>query len=125
MSNIAIGAASGAAAGAAAGRAAARRVQCEMIVKDYDAHTATVEQKRDYADCVETLYPDPLTPGQAIVIKVVIVLCLLSAVAGAKKGADDDGIVGACVGFVVGIVLALLACGVVAALFLALAFLFS
>lgn len=58
---------------------------CKVTIQTYEAHTATVEQMRDYASCVNRLHPSEMTGGEVIALKIIIVLVLTGAVIGCIK----------------------------------------
>jgi len=94
--SVAIAAAANAQAAAAAAVAAeARKTACKSLLKSYTPQGATVAEMRNYASCVETVYPEPIPAGGVIVLKVVIVLIMLATVAGTVYGAREDGVEGA------------------------------
>ncbi len=76
---------------AAANRA--RRVACEGLVGNYDPKGASIELMREYADCIDLLYPDPLTPIEAQWIKYVLIACFIGGGLGswymAREGFGD------------------------------------
>lgn len=99
-------------------RRAEEKRQCEHVLNTYQASTATVEQARMYSSCVSLLYPKPveLSSSETILVKVCILILLLAAAGGIKYGYDEEGILGACVGFFMGpllVVLLLLGVGLV------------
>lgn len=100
---IAISSAQSSAALAAA--AQAKRIACEGIILNFDAKGATVEAMRVYADCVNRLHPEDLTPDQAGALKIVLALCFIGAAFGAYKGYEEDGIVSAIMFFIMGFVI--------------------
>lgn len=105
MSNVAINAALTANtaiainAQATADRAAI--VACRQGVKGYQNDTATVEQARQYADCVDRLYPDPMSGSSVMLLKGVIIICFLGVIIGGLWGhLQDEGVFfGALAGF--------------------------
>lgn len=63
-----------------------RMAACKTAMPLYDAKTATVEQARDYAECVRLLYPTDLPSGMAVALKVAFVLALIAGGVGAWRG---------------------------------------
>lgn len=62
----------------AAANAAAREAKekaCVVLVQSYEAKGATVEEMRSYAECVNTLHPDDLSPGAVSALKVCVLVC--------------------------------------------------
>ena len=128
MSSYAAGAAAGAATGAAISSAAiarARRAECVAVEATFDSRTATVEQKREYADCIDLLYPDPPTATEATLLKVAIVLCFIGAGAGTWWGWREDRLFGATIGFFIGAVGVVIGLGVLLLAAAGIAFVFS
>ena len=48
----------------------AREAECRIIIKNYDTKTATIKDMQEYAECVNTLYPDKLDPTSIIILKI-------------------------------------------------------
>lgn len=94
-SSAAIAASSAAIASSAAAQAelAAERARCHGVLDRYDAKTATVVQARDYSHCVYSVHGDgePLGAAAVVFIKIAIVVCMLSMVAGGIWGWREDG----------------------------------
>lgn len=92
MAGEAIGAA-GVAIGAANAAQIARehRARCEQNVADFRTEGASVERMKSYAECVQYLHPDPVSPGAVPYIKGGIVILVLAFIAGAIKGWRDEG----------------------------------
>jgi len=88
-----------------AAAAHAKRIACEGILNSFDAKAATVEAMRVYADCVNRLHPEDLTPDQAGMLKIVLSLCFVGAAIGAYRGFEDDGIGMSILGFIMGFVI--------------------
>ena len=128
MSSYASGAAAGAATGAAVAAAAsarARRAECVAIEATFDARTATVEQKRDYADCIGVLYPDPMTAAETVLFKIAIVLCFVGAGIGAWFGWREDRGFGLVLGVLMGALAVVLGAGAIWLTAIGLHFVFS
>lgn len=109
--SIAISSAQSSAAMAEA--AHAKRIACEGVLNSFDAKGATVEAMRVYADCVNRLHPEDLTPDQAGMLKIVLTLCFVGAAIGAYKGYEEDGIPFSVLGFVMGFVVTGVAIGII------------
>jgi hypothetical protein len=82
-----------AAAAAAAAQEAAREA-CMTYVRGYEHNHATVAEMREYAGCIDRLYPEPLSADAMTVLKVVVALLLVGAVAGVFYGRRDPCIRG-------------------------------
>ncbi len=75
--------ASSAAANSAA--SAAKKTACMSYIQNYKAETATVEEMREYASCVERLHPNELSDGGIIAVKVLIVAAIVGIFIGAYQ----------------------------------------
>lgn len=69
--------------------------ECQNLMSTFDSKTATIEVKRNYSQCVYTLYGsgEPLTSGEVILVKIAIALALLMGIVGGiyfyKDNCDD------------------------------------
>lgn len=129
MSAVAIssGAAASAAASNAAAQAAARRAheaECRITMPSYQDATATVEQRHEYAGCVDLMYPQEMGGGETIFVKALIALCFIGIGVGAWWGSRDT-FTGAAMGAFLGAIVLPLALLVLAGLAAGAAFLFS
>lgn len=126
---------SAAMAGVAAGQAAiaqqaahqARVSQCKATIPNFDAQRATVSEMREYAGCVETLYPAEIGSDATIALKVLFVVALAGAVFAIwreRRDGDTDFGWQVCVGMM-GFMLAPLALASIAGLALGIRWLFS
>lgn len=72
----------------AAQRAREHEEACKTMLPSYEAKGATVEEMRVYADCVHTVHGtgEGLTGGEALLLKIAIVIVLISGVVGAWHG---------------------------------------
>jgi hypothetical protein len=127
---IAIGASTSAALAAAeASRAREEHRQtCVMWMPGFKDSTATAETRRAYTECVALVYPQPVTPDDAAVIKALIVAGIIGAVIGAWRTSSDGGPFdfGYCLmGLVVGAIAVPLLVAVVFVACAAVAFLFT
>ena len=103
MPSAAIAASANANAAAANAEAArAKRIACMKYVPGYKHDAATVVEMRQYSECISILHPAPLTGGEVIWVKAAIVAGLICAGLATYKGAKDDGIVLAILGFFMG-----------------------
>ena len=80
----------------------AAKMVCEAIMPAYAHWSATMEQMRIYADCVNRVYPVPLSHDSVIALKVAVALLFIGTIVGAWRGWDDyDGpFLGAAQGFI-------------------------
>ena len=74
------GVASAQAAAASAAAHAARVAQCKATIPNFDAQRATVSEMKEYAGCVETLYPTEIGADATVALKVLFVVALAGAV---------------------------------------------
>jgi hypothetical protein len=86
--------------------ARAKRIACEGLVGSYDPKTASVELMREYADCIDLLYPNPMTPVELGWLKLLLIACFIGGGIGSWWFGKDswDGIVGYIMGFFLGFV---------------------
>lgn len=119
--------ASGAAASAAASAARARaehREACRLMMPSYkEGPETTVEQRQAYSECVQLVYPQEISGGETMLIKILIASAFIGIACGIWYQKRDGygglsdyvmfGILGGITGPVlVGIVFALIAGGV-------------
>lgn len=104
----------------------AKTLACKGVVDSFDSKTATVEQSQDYARCVNHLYPDQLSDGQTLILKVVIVFCLFCAAFGARHfWKEDYHWFSATLGFFIGICGGVAAVLILAGVIISIGFLFT
>lgn len=99
----------------AARQANIERCKTEILV--YDSKSASTQQMKSYAQCVQTVFPDPVTRNDIVAIKASIVYLLVCMIIGGIVGRRDNYtgfVLGSMGGLLVGIVLAII---VVAILF--------
>lgn len=77
-------------AAAAAQAQAAREAACRAVQSSYRPDSATVGEMREYASCVQTLYPDPLSADATIALKVAVALIFCGVIGGFVYGRFDD-----------------------------------
>lgn len=61
----------------------ARVDRCKITVAQYDSRTATIEQAKDYASCINTLHPSALSGPDLVIFKAIFVVALLCGIGGA------------------------------------------
>lgn len=79
--------------GAAANSAASRNKECEVSMPGYAHETATVQDAREYADCVRLLYPAPsagMPGGGTLVVKLAILFVLAYGAGFAWKDRQEN-----------------------------------
>lgn len=120
-------AASAAASSAAATAAAneARRAQCAVLMPNYSHKTATAQESREYASCVQFLAPVQIDPTGAVLLKIVIALALLAIPVGGWVGSQSGDIVGTVLGALIGPTLVGLVAFALFAIVAGIAFIFS
>ena len=63
-----------------------RITQCKDLVGRFDSTTTvTVEQAREYADCINTLYPREFRPEAILVLKAIFVIALIGMVVEVRR----------------------------------------
>ena len=120
------GVASAQAAAASAAAHAARVAQCKTVLPNFNAQGATVSEMKEYAECVEMLYPTEIGADATIALKVLFVVALAGAAFAIwreRQGYTDLGMQVAA--GVIGFIFAPLALGVVVGLALGIRWLFS
>ncbi len=93
MSGLATGIAVGAAAQSAANSAkiaAEHLARCRTDIEDFRPEGASVERMKSYAECVQYMYPDPVSPESVPYIKAGVVLALVAFVVGAVWGWKEE-----------------------------------
>lgn len=78
-------AASAQAAAASAMAAMAREDACKVTLATYKPEGATVEEMRDYADCVRLIHPRDMVGNELIAVKVCILIVFACAAYGAFR----------------------------------------
>lgn len=78
------------AAAASASARRAREAECGVVLRQFDSHTATTGEMREYAACVQTLYPDPPSPEITTALKFLFVVAIIGMAVGAVKGWDIE-----------------------------------
>lgn len=111
---IAVNAALTAQAAAEADRAHAER--CKIELANYEPRTASVQQMRSYAECVNTVFPtDESDAALKVCVASLLVCALLGAIIGAVRS-DGDTLLDSICGALLGLVLTALAMVVIGAL---------
>lgn len=63
-----------------------RITQCKDLVGRFDSTTTvTVEQAREYADCINILYPKEFRPEAILVLKAIFVIALIGMVVEGRR----------------------------------------
>ena len=123
---------SAAMAGVAASQAAiatsaahqARVAQCKVTIQNFDAQRSTISEMKEYAGCVDTLYPTEIGADVTIALKVLFVVALSGAAAGVWSE-RRYGFIDAVVGGLGGFIMAPLALASIAGLVVGVQWLFS
>lgn len=105
----------------------ARVAQCKATIPNFNAQGATVSEMKEYAGCVETLYPTEIGTDATIALKVLFVVALCGAAFGVWKERQDSwtDFTGQVLACVTGFVLAPMALAAIAGLSLGIRWLFS
>ena len=74
---------------AASEAAEAKRIACYTIEKNFNAQTATISEKKSYAECIYVLHPSEISDGALIWLKILIVLIFVGVGAGIFKAHKD------------------------------------
>ena len=106
MSNLAIGVALGAGMNNRSGSSDNKTIYCNQVMPVFNPKTATVEQKQDYAKCVNHFYPI-MTPVDIIVFKVIIVISFISYIIGTWMWFKTDGVVVFAISLIIPILISL------------------
>ena len=96
MSGVAIGLATGAAVASSSNSvnsSTKKTYYCNQIMPKFNPKTATVEQKQNYADCVDHFYPS-MTPADIIAVKVIIIAAFISFLMASVYFFKEDGLIG-------------------------------
>jgi hypothetical protein len=109
MSTVIIASAASVQASIAAQQAReAMRISCEALMPAFKHEGATVAQIHQYAECAGMVYPEPISDGSLIGIKVLIAIMFIGIVVGAWNGGRNyhgfdfsEGLLGA---FVCGLI---------------------
>lgn len=63
-----------------------KKEQCVLYVERYESQGAAVAEMKQYAECVETLNPDPMPDGGIVLAKACVITLMLIAVIGLAFG---------------------------------------
>ena len=77
--------------------------RCKITMPNFNAQKATVTEMREYSFCVKTLYPEEMSDGMTVLLKVAFVVALAGMGAGAwsQRGSGwPDMIVVGILGFI-------------------------
>ena len=75
---------------ALAQNAAIRKDQCKLMLEKYEAQVLTVEQKQTYAECIQVIYPQEVSPELIIVFKCLFVISLIGGAIGYWRACRDS-----------------------------------
>jgi hypothetical protein len=71
----------------------ARDAECRVVLENFDTTTKpTLNEQREYAGCVYRMHGsgEPLTQGDVVAIKVLIVIAIIGACIGIYKAGQDS-----------------------------------
>lgn len=69
-----------------------KKQACKVYEREFNSITATVEQKQDYAKCINELHPN-FSGGDIIFFKCLVVLAFVTFVVSVYKGYKDLDII--------------------------------
>ena len=98
-----------------------KEIACKAIESSFNNTTATIEQKQQYAECIDMLYP-LYSSNDILVVKVLVVLAFVSFIFGFIKGYKEYGFG---LGMLVGVGLSLFIPLALVTVFVGIMFLFS
>lgn len=98
-----------------------KEIACKAIESSFNNTTASIEQKQQYAQCIDILYPI-YSPNDILVMKVLVVIAFLAFMFGFIKGYKEDGIG---IGLLVGVGFAIFIPFTLVILYSGITFLFS
>jgi len=106
MSNLAIGLALGSSAtgSTSSSNHAQMKAYCSNMIHNFDSKYATIQQKQEYAKCVNKIYPQ-MSFVDVIVIKIAIIIAFVCFIASMYKGWKESDMV---LGFILGILTSIL-----------------
>lgn len=90
--SVTVSAGATAAASTASALASKRSTEakCNELVSGYEHTTATIEQRQEYADCIDMMHPSQLTGDEVIGLKIIIVCAFVGALVSYWKGRDSS-----------------------------------
>ena len=116
---------SAAASAAALSASRARDELCKVTIQTYQPNGASIAEMKQYAECVQRIYPDAMTDQSIIYAKGAIVLMFAAMVIGAWRMREDGWINGVALGALVGLGSALFCEILLVAAFFAIRFLLT
>jgi len=97
----------------------ARETACKSLISGFDSKTANLNEQREYAGCIRQVYGsgEPLTGGEAILVKIVIIILFIAFIYGFINPFDGygnqtifDRFMGALIAAVIAVVAIILIC---------------
>lgn len=105
---------------------AIKKLKCEGVIKDFDSKISTIEQKKEYANCINFKYPDQIDGSFIIYFKIVFVICLISGIFGLIKDLNEGyDFLAALLAFFMWFVITGMFCGASTAIFYGVVWLFN
>ena len=98
-----------------------KELACKAIESSFNNTTASIEQKQQYAQCIDILYPI-YSSNDILLMKVLVVISFLAFTFGFIKGYKEDGVG---IGLLLGVGLALFIPFILVILYSGITFLFS
>jgi len=71
---------------AANNSASIKQQQCQKIINSFDNQIATIQQKQDYASCINYIYQQELSYNTIVVFKIMFVIALIGLAIGLYQG---------------------------------------
>lgn len=68
----------------------AKRIACEKFVTGFEHNTAIVQQRQQYAECVQVLYPTQMGGAEILWFKAAILAAFIGLIVGLRCGYKDD-----------------------------------
>ena len=69
----------------------AKEARCLIIEKDFNSKLATIEQKKEYSECIDYLYPQPMSEKDMLIAKGVVLSLIIVFVGVAIYNFFSDG----------------------------------
>lgn len=103
----------------------AREASCKATVKGFEHNKANTTEMREYAQCIDTLYPGQMPDVQVVFTKIGIVFILICFFVGMVKGWKADRFEGAVLCGLMGAIASFLSMAAIFMLLTGILFLFT
>lgn len=104
MDNYVLGYATGVATQNSINEGTAKTQFCKLLEKNFNANSATIEDKKEYAKCIGRIYPDPISPETILYLKIAFVLFFLTFIITSFKSKESPFLDRIIVAFIYGLV---------------------